>query len=253
MLKILLSPAKSIDMDAKCTITPSCPQFESQAESLVSELKKRSPIALGELMSISDNLAQMNWDRFQNWKRLSHNSKAIQPVFSFTGEVYRGLDAASLSDTDIQYAQKSIRVLSGLYGILKPLDGISPYRLEMGTRFSAMKNQKNLYEYWGDQLTNSLDAELDESDVIINLASKEYSKAIKLKSLSQKVITPVFKDFKNGKLKTIMMYAKRARGSMARYIVQHKIQDNSDLKSYNVDSYSYDENLSNEQDWVFIR
>lgn len=253
MLKILLSPAKSIDADAPCFEQPSIPDFESDAEDLILKLKKMSPKALCTLMSISDDLAQMNWSRFQDWRCLAENNKAIQPVFAFTGEVYRGLDALSLKSDEINYSQDIIRVLSGLYGILKPLDGISPYRLEMGTKFSSIKGQGNLYEFWGERITKNLNTDLNMDDVIINLASKEYSKVIKFKQISQKVITPVFKDYKNGQLKTIMMYAKKARGTMARYIVQNKLQNVEGLKNYTIDSYGFDEKLSTEKEWVFIR
>ena len=204
-------------------------------------------------MSISDNLAQINWSRFQNWDKMDVNENVMQPIFCFTGEVYRGFDAGSLNNAEIEYAQKSIRILSGLYGLLKPLDGISPYRLEMGTKLPEGWEDKNLYQFWGDKLTNYIESEVAENDTIINLASKEYSKAVHLKRFSQPIITPIFKDYKNGKLKTIMMYAKKARGAMARYIVQHKIENLEDLKQYNVDSYMYDESLSNDSEWVFTR
>ena len=253
MLKILLSPAKSIDTNAQCLNDPTIPQFETQAEQLVLKLKSKNPKALSKLMSISDNLAQTNWTRFQNWKPMKTSSNYMQPVFCFTGEVYKGLDAATLGSDEIQYAQQSIRILSGLYGILKPLDGISPYRLEMGTKLPNGWGDKNLYQFWGDQLTDHLESELSQNDAIINLASKEYSKAVELKRFSQPIITPVFKDFKNGKLKTIMMYAKKARGTMARYIIQNRIEKTEDLKHYNIDSYSFDEKLSSEFEWVFIR
>jgi uncharacterized protein len=253
MFKVLLSPAKSIDVNALRIKNPTTPQFESFASKLALELKKKSPKQLGELMSISEKLADVNWTRFQNWKTLKSNLEYIQPVFAFTGEVYRGLDASSLNEDEISYAQQTLRVLSGLYGILKPLDGISPYRLEMGTKYSANKESKNLYEYWGNRITLNLAKELDDHDAIINLASQEYSKVIQLNEFPQPVITPVFKDYKNGKLKTIMMYAKKARGSMARYIVQNRIENTVDLRSFNIDSYSYDEALSNGNDWVFIR
>ena len=253
MLKIFLSPAKSIDTNAKCLEHPTPPIFESEAEKLVLKLKKKTPKAISELMSISDNLAQINWSRFQNWDKMDSNENVMQPIFCFTGEVYRGFDASSLNNAEIEYAQKSIRILSGLYGLLKPLDGISPYRLEMGTKLPEGWEDKNLYQFWGDKLTNYIESEVAENDAIINLASKEYSRAVHLKRFSQPIITPIFKDYKNGKLKTIMMYAKKARGAMARYIVQHKIENLEDLKQYNVDSYMYDESLSNDSEWVFTR
>ena len=179
MLKILLSPAKSIDKNAQCLNDATIPQFEIQAEQLVLKLKSKNPKALSKLMSISDNLAQMNWTRFQNWKPMKKSSNYMQPVFCFTGEVYRGLDAATLGSDEIKYAQQSIRILSGLYGVLKPLDGISPYRLEMGTRLPNGWSHKNLYQFWGDKLTNYIESELSQNDAIINLASKEYSKVIR--------------------------------------------------------------------------
>ena len=253
MFKILLSPAKSIDTTVIVHGKPSMPAFESEAELLILKLKKMNPKALGDLMSISDNLADLNWSRFQNWKSLINNSEAIQPVFSFTGEVFKGLEASSMNEQELLIAQDSIRVLSGLYGLLKPLDGISPYRLEMGTKFNASDSSSNLYEFWGEKLTDSLKGELKSNDVVINLASKEYSRAIHFKKIKHTVISPLFKDYKNGKLKTIMMYAKKARGSMARYIVQNNLESLEDLKNYNVDNYVYDENLSNEQEWVFTR
>ena len=253
MFKILLSPAKSIDTNIDCYGNPSEPLFESEAERLVLKLKKMNPKGLGDLMSISDKLADLNWSRFQNWRSLKNNSDAIQPVFSFTGEVFKGLDASSMTDQELSIAQDSIRVLSGLYGLLKPLDGICPYRLEMGTKFNVTDSRSNLYEFWGEKLSDSLNGELNSNDVVVNLASKEYSKAIHFENITHTVVSPLFKDYKNGKLKTIMMYAKKARGSMARYIVQNKLDSLEDLKNYRVDNYVFDENLSNEKEWIFTR
>ena len=253
MFKILLSPAKSIDTNVTGYGKPSIPEFESQAELLILKLKKMSPKELGDLMSISDRLADLNWSRFQNWKSLKNNSEAIQPVFSFTGEVFKGLGASSMNEHELLKAQDSIRVISGLYGLLKPLDGISPYRLEMGTKFNASDSSSSLYEFWGEKLTNSLNGELKSNEVVINLASKEYSRAIHFKKIEHRVISPLFKDYKNGKLKTIMMYAKKARGTMARYIVQNNLDSLEDLKNYNVDNYVFDENLSTEKEWIFTR
>jgi cytoplasmic iron level regulating protein YaaA (DUF328/UPF0246 family) len=212
-----------------------------------------NPKGLGDLMSISDKLADLNWSRFQNWKSLKNNSDAIQPVFSFTGEVFKGLEASSMNQQELLIAQDSIRVLSGLYGLLKPLDGISPYRLEMGTKFNATDSSSNLYEFWGEKITNCLSEELKPNDVVINLASKEYSRVIHFKKITHTVVSPLFKDYKNGKLKTIMMYAKKARGSMARYIVQNRLNSLEDLKNFNVDNYVFDQNLSNDKEWVFTR
>lgn len=253
MFKILLSPAKSISKEPISYGTPSQPVLENKSARLVELLKKYSPKDLSALMSISPALADLNWSRYQNWKPLSESSNVIQPALAFTGEVYKGLDAVSFSQTEWNKAQASLRILSGLYGFLKPLDGISPYRLEMGTRLKVDDLTNNLYEYWKKDLADSFNTELSKSDVIINLASVEYSKALNFKSIENLMITPVFKDYKNGKLKTIMMYAKRARGTMARYIIQKNIQNLDDLKTLDVDGYTYAEELSDELNWVFRR
>ena len=253
MLKVLLSPAKSLQVESGCFREPTVPLFEKQAQVVVSKLKKMTPRALSQLMSISEDLAQLNWSRFQDWRELEENPNAIQPMFAFSGEVYRGLNASSFDNDSIVYAQESIRILSGLYGILKPLDGISPYRLEMGLKFSPKSKQSNLYEFWGDQITEYMKSDLKHSDVIVNLASKEYTRVLDFKTLSNRVITPVFKDYKNGKLKTIMVYAKKARGSMAHYIVSNRIENLENLEGFNTDSYAFDSNLSSENEWVFIR
>lgn len=253
MFKILLSPAKSISKEPISYGTPSQPVLENKSTRLVELLKKYSPKELSALMSISPALADLNWSRYQNWKPLSESSNVIQPALAFTGEVYKGLDAVSFSQTEWNKAQASLRILSGLYGFLKPLDGISPYRLEMGTRLKVDDLTNNLYEYWKKDLADSFKTELSKSDVIINLASVEYSKALNFNSIENLMITPVFKDYKNGKLKTIMMYAKRARGTMARYIIQKNIQNLDDLKTLDVDGYTYAEELSDELNWVFRR
>ena len=253
MFKILLSPAKSISKEPISYGTPSQPVLENKSTRLVELLKKYSPKELSALMSISPALADLNWSRYQNWKPLSESSNVIQPALAFTGEVYKGLDAVSFSQTEWNKAQASLRILSGLYGFLKPLDGISPYRLEMGTRLKVDDLTNNLYEYWKKDLADSFKTELSKSDVIINLASVEYSKALNFNAIENLMITPVFKDYKNGKLKTIMMYAKRARGTMARYIIQKNIQNLDDLKTLDVDGYIYAEELSDELNWVFRR
>jgi len=253
MFKILLSPAKSISKEPISYGKPSEPIFEKQTIKLVQLLRKYSPKELSSLMSISPALADLNWSRYQSWKPLAEISDIIQPALAFTGEVYKGLDAASFSKSEWMRAQESLRILSGLYGVLKPLDGISPYRLEMGTRLKVDSSINNLYEFWKEGLTESFISELHVNDVIINLASVEYSKVLNFKSINNVTVTPFFKDFKNGKLKTIMMYAKRARGTMARYIIQNNIQDLGDLKMASIDGYVYDEGLSDDTDWVFTR
>ena len=253
MFKILLSPAKSISKEPISYGIPTQPVLENKSIFLVELLKKYTSKELSSLMSISPALADLNWSRYQNWKPMSESSSVIQPALAFTGEVYKGLDAISFSQTEWNRAQASLRILSGLYGLLKPLDGISPYRLEMGTRLKVDDFSNNLYEYWKKDLADSFKTELSKSDVIINLASVEYSKALNLRSIENLMITPVFKDFKNGKLKTIMMYAKRARGTMARSIIQKNIQHIDELKILDVDGYIYEEELSDELNWVFTR
>jgi len=253
MFKILLSPAKSISKEPISYGNPTQPVLENKSIFLVELLKKYTSKELSSLMSISPALADLNWSRYQNWKPMSESSSVIQPALAFTGEVYKGLDAVSFSQTEWNRAQASLRILSGLYGLLKPLDGISPYRLEMGTRLKVDDFSNNLYEYWKKDLADSFKTELSKSDVIINLASVEYSKALNLRSIENLMITPVFKDFKNGKLKTIMMYAKRARGTMARSIIQKNIQHIDELKILDVDGYIYEEELSDELNWVFTR
>jgi len=253
MFKVLLSPAKSIAKEPVLYGSPSTPVHEKMAVDLIAILKKKTPKEIQDLMSISPALSELNWSRYQDWNPLKSNINVIQPAVAFTGEVYKGLDATSFDEKDWAYAQQTIKIISGLYGLLRPLDGIAPYRLEMGTKLQIDKSSKNLYEYWREKLTETMISELNSDDVILNLASLEYAKAINFKAISNKVITPVFKDFKNGKLKTIMMYAKRARGTMAGAIVKKRIVQLNDLKLLEVDGYSYDERLSSANDWVFTR
>ena len=207
-------------------------------------------------MKISTSLADLNYDRYQNWEKPSATSEVNFPAaMAFSGEVYKGLDLQSLSKAELKSAQQKIRILSGLYGVLKPLDIIYPYRLEMGTKWEITPNTKNLYAYWKEKSTPLLNKELADlkSDVIVNLASTEYFKSIDTKSLNATIITPVFKDYKNGQLKIIMMYAKHARGAMARYIAQKDLKKVEELKLYDVYGYHYSENDSSETEWVFVR
>jgi cytoplasmic iron level regulating protein YaaA (DUF328/UPF0246 family) len=207
-------------------------------------------------MHLSTDLADLNYNRYQNWVRPEVESEvAIPALFAFTGEVYRGIDVETLHATEIQAAQDQLRILSGLYGMLKPLDLMYPYRLEMGTKLKITNKTTNLYQYWGTKIAQKLNEELatETNPVLVNLASNEYFKAIDQKTLKAKVITPVFKEFKNGKYSIVMMYAKHARGAMARYIIQQNIQDVEALKTYTVDGYSFDVNQSTDVEWVFTR
>ena len=254
-MKVLLSPAKSIDSsDLSGNYPSSVPFFLKEAKQLVGKLKKMGAPALVQLMGISTDLAELNAMRYKNWKDPLEQSEEIVPaLLAFSGEVYRGLDARSLSENELLQANQKLRILSGLYGILKPNDLMYPYRLEMGTKWMITPKVKNLYHFWGKKLSQHLNSELSEGEEIVNLASSEYFKAIDQKVLKARVITPVFKEFKNGEFKIVMMYAKHARGAMARYIVQNNISDPEELKLYNVDGYQFDVNSSTEDKWVFVR
>lgn len=254
-MKILISPAKSINEN--CTFpstTFTTPQFAKEAKSLAVKLKKLKAKDLMELMHISKDIAELNVNRFKNWHLTAEPTEIVKPAgFLFTGEVYRGLDISTLSVGHLQKAQSNLRILSGMYGLLKPLDLMYPYRLEMGTKFEVKEGIANLYQFWGDKLTKTLSKELEKNEPVINLASNEYAKAINWKKIKQPVVTPVFKEFKNGEYKIVMMYAKHARGAMTRYILENDISDIEQLKGYNVDGYVFDVNQSTNQEWVFTR
>lgn len=253
-MKILLSPAKAMDMSKtlKSTLTSS-PVFLSEAESLIGKLKKLSSKKIGEMMHLSKDLSDLNHQRYQEWTISTElNGNNIQVSAGFDGEVYRGLDTPSMNAKELEIAQDKVRILSGVYGVLKPLDVIYPYRLEMGTKWAVTPAKKNLYQFWGSKIAEQLNSE-NESGITINLASTEYFKAVDKKTLKGRVITPTFKEFKNGDYKVIMVFAKRARGSMARYIVQNNISDPEQIKLFDTDGYSFDVNQSTEDDWVFVR
>lgn len=252
-MKIVISPAKSLDFESKVpTNKYSEALFLKEAERLNKVLKKKSPKVLSKLMSISPKLGELNWQRNQGWNLPFTKENARQAVFAFSGDVYIGLDAYSIPQDKIDQLQDKLRILSGLYGILKPLDLIQPYRLEMGTNLKIQR-KNNLYHIWGDTISNALNEELYEGEVFVNLASKEYFKSVKPKLLKSPVITPVFKDFKNGKLKMIGFFAKRARGMMVRYILDHNIESAEGLKGFNYGGYAYDYNLSVANELVFTR
>ena len=254
-MKIIISPAKSLDYNRQIkTPKTSVAPFIDDAEYLVKKLSKLSSKQLEKLMKLSTNLADLNHHRYQNWKTPNVLDADVQPAITvFTGEVYKGLDVQSFSDKDYLNAQHQLRILSGLYGLLRPLDLMYPYRLEMGTKFNVTSNISNLYAFWKAKITTYLNEEMGEDEVLINLASNEYFKAIDKKALKARVITPIFKDLKGDKLKVIMMYAKHARGAMAKFIIQKQYASIEDLKTYNVDGYSYSDTHSTEDEWVFIR
>lgn len=254
-MKILLSPAKSLDYDRSiATPTVTIAPFLEKAEYLAHKLKSMSPKKIGTLMHLSPTLADLNHARYQEWKSPTTVSSTAKPAVTvFTGEVYKGLDIDTFTPGDFKRAQQQLFILSGLYGILRPLDLMYPYRLEMGTKWGITSKTKNLYHYWGSQLADYLNKETAVDEVIINLASTEYFKAIDQKALNRRVITPVFKELKGDQFKVVMMYAKHARGAMARDIIQQGYQNVEELKGYNVDGYSFNERLSSPNEWVFVR
>lgn len=252
---IVLSPAKSLDYKTPAgTDKFTQPEFLDRSQQLVSQLKKFSPAELGSLMKISDKLADLNVGRFATWKKPFSTDNAKQAMLSFTGDVYQGLDANSLNQKGLDYAQDHVRILSGLYGLLKPLDLMQPYRLEMGTRLEN-KMGKNLYEFWGKQLQDRVVDELSthKEPVLVNLASKEYFTALQLNSMPNRVISPVFKDWKNGQYKHINFYAKKARGLMTRYAIDNKVKKVEQLKGFDYEGYHFAEDQSTDNDWVFTR
>jgi len=252
-MKIVISPAKSLDFERQLPTplsTESC--FLAEAERLNKLLKKRSARSLSKLMSISDNLGRLNYDRNQEWNLPFEPSNARPAVYAFSGDVYRGMDIYNLPEKKIERLQNTLRIISGLYGILKPLDLIQPYRLEMGSRISVGV-KKNLYEFWKKKITQSLNEELKEGELFVNLASNEYFKAIDTKTLKVTVITPVFKDFKNGEYKSIMTFAKLARGYMTRYIIDTNANNIDDLKGFDYEGYGFSEPMSRGNELVFIR
>ena len=252
---IVLSPAKTLDYEFEAGSSHSVPTFLSQSSKLIKELKKKEPKDIASLMGLSDKLATLNYDRYQSWtaaKKVSNDSKPSMLVFK--GDVYQGLQAEDLTKSEMNFAQKHIRILSGLYGILRPLDLMKPYRLEMGTKLET-KNGKNLYEFWGNKIQKNVLDELKNlrSDLLINLASNEYFSALGRLPEDINTISPVFKDYKNGKYKIISFYAKKARGLMARWIIQNKVKDFEDLVKFNVDGYKYSKAESTISTPVFLR
>lgn len=252
---VLLSPSKTQDFAPSDKIkTPTQAPLLSESAILVKELQKHSPAQIAKLMSVSDKLAELNYARFGEWHLPFTAANAKPAALAFKGDVYDGLDAESLSAADLDYAQHSIRILSGLYGVLRPHDLIQAYRLEMKT---ALKNPrgKDLYQFWGSQITDTLNTQLAEekTDTVINLASTEYFKALQPKALKGKLVTVHFKEDKGGALKVVGLFAKRARGSMARYIVQNRIEKAADLANYKEDGYRFQPKLSSETEMVFAR
>lgn len=253
-MKIVISPAKSLNFDRNIPIkNHTQPIFQQEMATINSELKKLSPTQLADLMHISEKLADLNWQRNQTFSLPFSTENAKQAAYVFDGDVYDGLDIHSLDNKEVGRLQNSLRILSGQYGLLKPLDLIQPYRLEMGTKISIGKS-KDLYDFWKEKITETLNSELSENELFINLASNEYFKAIDTKKLKATVITPIFKDWKDDQLKIISFYAKKARGLMVRYIIKNDIQTFDDLKGFDYEGYSFSEKHSaKKNELVFIR
>jgi cytoplasmic iron level regulating protein YaaA (DUF328/UPF0246 family) len=253
-MKILISPAKSLDFTSPLpTAENSQPVFLADAEKLNAALRSKKPADLQALMGISEKLASLNWERNQDFKTPFNTNNARPAVFAFNGDVYTGLDAYTLDESTLDVAQNSLRILSGLYGFLKPLDLMQPYRLEMGTSFGINGNN-SLYVFWKDKLTAHLKNDLNPDELVVNLASKEYANAIDFKALDNPVISPVFKDFKNGKLKIISFFAKRARGLMTRQLLEKNASTIADVLAFEADGYAYSESETKDPTApVFVR
>ncbi len=252
---LVISPAKTLDYDTPPTTQQfTQPDFLEHSAELIATLRQLSPVDIGGLMGISDKLAQLNAARFQAWSTPFDLANAKQAVLAFKGDVYAGLNAETLTAKELDFAQQHLRILSGLYGLLRPLDLMQAYRLEMGTRF-ANERGKDLYQFWGNLITGQLNAELakQKKPTLINLASNEYFKSVQAKDIAGSIITPVFKDWKNGQYKIISFYAKKARGLMCRYVIDNKIDQPEKLQGFDYEGYAFDETVSSDHEWVFTR
>lgn len=251
----VISPAKRLDVAPQSqTRQYTTPDFLRESRQLIKRLREFSPQGLSELMDISDSLAEENHARFRQWKTPFTPENAKPAILTFQGDVYLGMEAASFRARDLQYAQKHLRILSGLYGVLRPLDLIQPYRLEMGTALSTSRGD-NLYAFWGDKITKAVQSELDEQPdrILVNLASNEYFQSIRNSQLDARIITPVFKETKNGKHRVLSFFAKKARGQMVAFAVRQRLKSADELKRFDVEGYRYEESLSSEDQWVFAR
>lgn len=252
---LVVSPAKNLDYETpSITAAFTQPEFLDKSEILINRCRRLSPAKISSLMKISDKLAGLNADRYASWSTPFDSANAKQAVLAFNGDVYAGLQANSFSESDLDYAQQHLRILSGLYGLLKPLDLMQPYRLEMGTKLNVRRS-KNLYEFWGNTITDKINQDLSSQgdNILINLASNEYFKSVKTKLVDGVVVTPVFKDKKNGEYKIISFFAKKARGLMARYIIQNRITDVAELSGFDLEGYQFNPELSKTNQPVFTR
>ena len=252
---IVISPAKTLDFEtAPITKIHTQPEFLKESRQLVKQLKGMTPAEVSSLMKISDKLGVLNFLRFNEWKTPFTLDNSKQALLAFKGDVYNGIDAESFSSQDLKFAQNHLRILSGLYGVLRPLDLIQAYRLEMGSKLENKKG-RDLYEFWDSKLTDQINHDLKarKSKYLINLASNEYFKSLQAEDINAEIIVPVFKDYKNGKYKIISFFAKKARGLMSAYIIRNRLKDPEELKAFDVDGYKFYKSVSNESNWVFQR
>lgn len=251
---IVISPAKTLDYSESPIQAVDAPRFRKTASELVDLLKEKSRDDLKQLMSISDKLADQNYQRYQKFSSRYTDKNAKAAILAFKGDVYLGLEANSLTDKDLEYAQDHLRILSGLYGVLRPLDKMQPYRLEMGTQ---LKNEKgnNLYDFWGDQITREINKALSKQKekTLVNLASNEYFKAIKKDKIKGRILNIQFKEYRDGQLKFLSFNAKKARGLMSRYIIQNRIESSEELRAFNLDNYYFSEEHSDADNYLFVR
>ncbi len=254
MLVTIISPAKKLDYSpVEKNIDSTIPSLLEHSNELIKDLKSLNPQEVSSLMSLSDKLGALNYERFQEWKTPFTKSNSKQAILAFKGDVYQGLDAESLSETELIWAQKHVRILSGLYGILKPMDLMQPYRLEMGTKFATKRGQ-NLYDFWSSIITEELNKNFSSDNTnLLNLASNEYFKSINVSELKANVISPVFMDKKNGKYKIISFFAKKARGLMTRYVIKNRIEDITDIQNFEEGGYFFSEAMSEDNKPVFCR
>ncbi len=252
---IVISPAKTLDFKtAPITKIHTQPEFLKESRQLVKQLKEMTPARVSSLMKISDKLGALNFLRFNEWKTPFTLDNSKQAVLAFKGDVYTGINAETFSSQELKFAQRHLRILSGLYGLLRPLDLIQAYRLEMGTKLDNQQG-KDLYEFWDSKLTDQINRDIraSESKYLINLASNEYFKSLQADDINAEIIVPVFKDYKNGKYKIISFFAKKARGLMSAYIIRNRLKDPEELKAFDVDGYKFYKSGSNESNWVFQR
>ena len=252
---IVVSPAKTLDYETPAkTKIATRPDYLDDSQLLINRLRKLSSLDIAELMKVSKKIADLNFDRYEAWKKTFSEKNAKQAVLAFKGDVYTGLDAESFTAADFKFAQQHLRILSGLYGLLRPLDLMQAYRLEMGTRLDTDRG-KNLYEFWGSSITEGLNKQLKKikSNTLINLASNEYFKAVRPGELNAEIITPAFKEYKGGDYKMIGIYAKKARGLLSRYIIRQQLSDPEDIKRFDEEGYRFNKALSSGNTWVFTR